>query len=150
MFHSGEGVFRVICNFSFVAHSALYLWPKKVHFGLLWPKHLIPNLWCRKHGKQDFLCLSFNTDFLLATLAQGRICGVQILMVVAWTDFATRAVDFCSSSRVTMGLSAAALTSALLIHPVSLGGQLCLGRFAAVPYFGTFWDDELNILFMRC
>ena len=45
-----------------------------------------------------------------------------------------------------MGLLAASLFSALLVQPVSLGGQPCRGRFAVVPYSFHFRIMDLTVL----
>ena len=149
MFHSGDGVFRVMSSDSFLPHIALCFQAKKFNFCLIWPKHLLHSLRCPLHGlwqtaKRTSYAFLSALAFFLPLFYKGQIC-VQ-LIVDLWTDSPTWAVDFCSSSRETMDLLAAPLTSALFARSVSLGGRPCLDRFAVVLCFFHFWMMDWTVL----
>lgn len=66
------------------------------------------------------------------------------IIIVLWTDSPTWSVDLCSSPRVTMSHLIVFLIKAFFAWPVSLGGQLYLGRIAVVLYSFYTSDDGFN------
>lgn len=103
MFDSENGMFKVICSVSFPLYIVFLHFSQKVQFQChltTAPSSLfaLSPTWLLANCKQDFLWLSFNNSFLLATLPyRPGLCSAR-LKVVLWTDSPTSAVDLCSSS----------------------------------------------------